>query len=79
MHRAEMHRVEMHRGDAVTAREAEMQPCPCGNQTHTGGFYPCKLEGDLRPTWAECEPDSDWSGHYACADCGRISTIEGGE
>ena len=74
------------RGATVTATQAETLPCQCGNQTHTGGFYPCKfgfypckLEGDLRPTWTECEPEGDWAGHYMCADCGRISAIAASE
>lgn len=42
--------------------------CICKNTPSDGGFYPCDKEGN------EMEPtiESDWSGLYVCADCGRI-------
>lgn len=50
------------------ATQEDWWVCPCGNEPHAAGLYPCDADGN------EQEPTtgSGWDGHYVCADCGRV-------
>lgn len=52
------------------ASQEDWWVCPCGNDPHGAGLYPCDAHGNAMEPLA----GSGWDGHYYCSSCGRYGS-----
>lgn len=58
--------------ERIKAPAEDWWVCVCGNEPHTGGFYPYHEGREVEPI-----AGGPWDGvHYVCADCCRVINQE---
>lgn len=59
----------------ITYHSTEEWVCECGNESYTGGFYPCDPNGRI----VEPSMDGEWGGLYVCDRCDRLRAFVKGD